>query len=56
MGYKITDKCVGCGSCAAQCPMGAITEGTPYVIDHEKCIGCGACASQCPMQAIVNEE
>lgn len=53
MAYKITDACVSCGACAAQCPLEAIKEGaTKYEIDADKCVGCGACASQCPMDAI----
>ena len=27
MAYKITDKCVACGSCIDECPVGAISEG-----------------------------
>ena len=52
MAYKITDACISCGACAAQCPMDAISEGdTQYVIDAAKCIDCGSCASVCPMDA-----
>ena len=52
MAYKITDACISCGACAAQCPMDAISEGdTQYVIDSAKCIDCGSCASVCPMDA-----
>ena len=53
MAYVISDDCVMCGSCAAQCPMEAISEGDgKYVIDPEKCVECGACAAQCPAEAI----
>lgn len=55
MAYKITDACVACGSCAAQCPVEAISEGDVYVIDADTCIDCGACAAQCPVEAIVEE-
>lgn len=56
MAYKITDECVACGACAANCPVEAISEGDgKYVIDQDKCAGCGSCAENCPMSAIVEE-
>ena len=48
------DLCKGCGKCARNCPMEAIS-GQPrmsYVIDNEKCIHCGACWGACPFGAI----
>ena len=56
MAYKITDECISCGACAAECPVGAISEGDNiYVIDAEECLECGACADTCPNDAIVEE-
>lgn len=52
MAYKISDKCIACGTCMPECPVEAISEGTPYKIDPEKCIDCGACAAVCPTEAI----
>jgi len=53
MAYVISDDCLSCGSCAAQCPAEAIDMGdTHYEIDAEKCLECGACAAQCPAEAI----
>ncbi len=53
MAYKISDECISCGACAAQCPVEAISEGDDkFVIDAEKCISCGACADGCPVEAI----
>ena len=56
MAYKITDACISCGTCAEQCPMGAISQGdTQYNIDADTCISCGSCAGACPMGAIEEE-
>ena len=53
MAYKISDDCVACGACAAECPMDAISEGDgKYEIDAEKCVGCGSCVDACPTGAI----
>ena len=51
MAYKITDACIACGACAAECPVEDISEGDIYVIDADKCIDCGACADACPVDA-----
>lgn len=54
MSYKITNACIMCGSCEAECPVAAITEGEEqYVIDAGTCIHCGACAGVCPVEACV---
>ena len=53
MAYKIGDDSISCGSCAATCPVEAISEGAEhYEIDEEKCVECGACAAGCPVSAI----
>lgn len=48
------DLCKGCGKCARNCPMEAISgqPRMPYTIDNEKCIHCGACWGACPFGAI----
>ena len=56
MAYVISDECVSCGACAAQCPAEAIAEGDDkYVIDADTCLECGACEEQCPVGAISAE-
>lgn len=53
MAFVITDECLSCGACAAQCPAEAISMGDlHYEIDPDKCLECGACAAQCPAEAI----
>lgn len=52
MPYKISNDCISCGACAAECPVEAISVGDGrYVIDPERCISCGACADICPVDA-----
>ena len=53
MAYVITDECIACGACEAECPVEAISEGDDkYIIDPELCTDCGACADICPVEAI----
>ena len=52
MAYKITDACISCGTCEAECPVEAISAGDDkYIIDPDKCIDCGSCANVCPVDA-----
>lgn len=50
------EKCIGCESCVAVCPVGALSmdEGKARV-DEEQCISCGACINECPVEAISRE-
>ena len=51
MAFVITDNCVSCGTCAANCPAEAIDMGD----DQDKCVSCGTCKENCPADAIVEE-
>ena len=57
MAHVISDECVSCGSCEAECPVGAISEGDgKYEIDADACVDCGACEAACPTGAISAEQ
>ena len=51
-GFVITDRCVGCGTCAEACPEQCIAAGSPYEIAQVHCLRCGRCAEVCPHDAI----
>jgi pyruvate formate lyase activating enzyme len=41
-------ECIHCGTCAMNCPQGAIDLGFSERIHRDKCLRCGRCASVCP--------
>ena len=51
---KITDKCVGCGTCVTSCLYEALTLNEDGVAqcDASKCFRCGLCYTRCPVRAI----
>lgn len=51
-GYRISEACIGCGTCLQGCPQRCIREGASYVIAQEHCLHCGNCFENCPVQAV----
>lgn len=50
---KITEKCKGCGACAAFCQFDAIALSQGKMeVDQEKCMGCGVCETKCRNGAV----
>ena len=45
------DNCTDCGTCASQCPTGAISLDNTKGNNNELCIGCMRCVSVCPVHA-----
>ncbi len=54
----VKDKCIGCGTCFAVCPVEAIDfdDGGNARINKEICIKCGGCKGACPMDAITEND
>jgi ferredoxin len=57
MAHVITDECIACAACEAECPEEAISEGDPiFTINADLCTDCGACAEVCPVECITAPE
>ena len=62
MSLIITDECINCDVCEAECPNGAITQGEEiYMIDPEMCTECVGhydtqqCVEVCPVDCILKD-
>jgi ferredoxin len=60
MAKMITEECISCGACEADCPNEAISQGDPvYVVDWEKCTECVGhfdkpqCIEVCPVDGVI---
>ncbi len=51
--YKVTENCIGCGTCSKVCPRDCISliDGK-VTYDYTECINCMACVQACPVKAI----
>ncbi len=56
MAVKITNECIGCGSCESVCPFGAISMKDDKAVIGDACTQCGACIETCPVGAIEREK
>lgn len=44
---KVMKKCIKCGLCAKECPVGAIPLTAPDITNHKVCISCMRCVKVC---------
>jgi ferredoxin len=45
------DKCIGCGTCIDECPVGALSLEVDVVTSNENCSACWVCVDACPVEA-----
>ena len=51
-GFRVTDKCTGCGKCAQRCPLNNIKLANGKPVWGDQCTHCMACIAGCPNEAI----
>ena len=51
-GFRVTDKCIGCGKCEELCPLNNIKLSDGKPIYGKDCTHCMACICGCPTEAI----
>ncbi len=54
--YISRDLCAGCGVCAGNCPVGAVSLPEKKAVISRDCVGCGICARVCRLKAVEEEE
>jgi ferredoxin len=51
-GFRVTDKCIGCGKCRELCPLNNVKIENNRPVWENNCTHCMACICRCPVDAI----
>ncbi|MFH2063673.1 MAG: 4Fe-4S binding protein [Pseudomonadota bacterium] len=52
LSVRVSDRCVGCGTCLSTCPFDAIRIIDGRAVHSANCRGCGRCETNCPQGAV----